>query len=486
MKRIIFLLYFSFLTFSANNSVIGEKNFEHYTGQNDPSLKVNYRSGVYLFKDKAYEDRFPMDLIDQDIYFLKTYYQDYLKLSLQCDDNFYKENVDYIHYLYRLSAISTLYEYLRKIHISLYQLGELEAECSLDYDALFGECRPKSREMSGFLSRLDSHFIDVIDWGRYGFVPKNTKLNHFKSFHGDTFVKNILHRNKPIEQTLNTSCQRIKSHMTSFCSEEDKFYGLSRVPEITQFIQSQSIFKVVNEIGSGKECMQRFVSSYDEVENKSDFLFPLLQNPVDEKKKLFFYGALKEFEELGVSVLPAEEEAIENVEVKEAIKKAEPKVIAKKKVIKKKEVQVITKKEKTKVRTKKKLSALHLAVQEFLKKRTVVSVDLEQAKKEYLFPKKLIKKFNGPLKPFQTLKALKEMKKNDILGSIQTPFSYIFLRYMLDFDLHQGLFNLKSVLGQEFYIVDDIEKKKKPIKIRLTNNKKTNYQWKLEIVEATK
>lgn len=232
--------------------------------------------------------------------------------------------------------------------------------------------------------------------------------------------------------------------------------------------------------------MQRFVDTYKMKEENSNFLETLFKNPVNDNKKLFFYGALKEFEELGVSVFQPEEKPVAKVIKKESPSKVETKVVVKKKAVAIKKEKVVVQKKKVKARTQKRKSALAIAVDEYLKKNKPVTVDLKQAKAEFSFPKALVQKFNGPLRPFQTLKALKEMKKNDILGSIQTPFSYVFLRYMLDFELHQGLFNLTSVLGNQFYIVDDIEKKKKPIKVRLLNSKQTNYKWKLEIVEATK
>lgn len=175
---------------------LGEKDFGHYHGPYDPSLKINYRSGYFEFEDKEYRERFPMDLINQDIYFLKDYYKNYLMLSLKCDDGFYLENRGYIQYLYRLTALSYLYEYLRKIHISLYQLGELEQECSIDFNQVFSRCEPKSKEMKSFVKRLDNHFIDVIDWGRFSFVPKNISSNDFKKFHGETFVNIILKSGK--------------------------------------------------------------------------------------------------------------------------------------------------------------------------------------------------------------------------------------------------------------------------------------------------
>ena len=77
------------------------------------------------------------------------------------------------------------------------------------------------------------------------------------------------------------------------------------------------------------------------------------------------------------------------------------------------------------------------------------------------------------------------MRQKDTLGSIGTPFSYLFLRYLLDYELHQGLFNLQTALGNSFYIIDDIKKVKKPVKVKLINNKETNYQWKLFVEEVT-
>ena len=58
----------------------------------------------------------------------------------------------------------------------------------------------------------------------------------------------------------------------------------------------------------------------------------------------------------------------------------------------------------------------------------------------------------------------------------------MFLKYLIDFDYHQGLWNILAILGDHFYVLNDIEKKSDPIKIHLSNDLSTNYGWQIEVV----
>lgn len=483
--KILFFFLCSLLCAHANDFYkTGERSFDEYHGPYNPELKVTYKTGEILFEDDVYKRHYPMDHINNDILPLYDFFQTYLSQTLDCPDDFYFKNKDYLHYLYRLTTISHLYEYLRQVHISLYQMGELEQECSLDYDQLFGQCSPKSKDMKSFLKRVDNHFFDIIDWGRFSFLPKNATSSKLTSFHGKGFVNRLVKSDDGLEASLNLTCHKLREQILSTCSETDSLYGMSRLPKMTDFIKDQSAYKIINSIGAGKECIQRFKSSSKHLEVYSGTAKKFLNKSIHKDYRLFFYGALREFDELGIEVIKSEEpEIVEKVEKVEK-KDIEKKVV--KEVIKEKRKRVVIRKSfKIKENKKDTKTALEKAVLEYVKSKKPTLVDLEKAKSEYQFSKSLIKKFNGPLRPYQTIKALKEMRQKDTLGSIGTPFSYLFLRYLLDYELHQGLFNLQTVLGKSFYIIDDIKKVKKPVKVKLINNKETNYQWKLFVEEVT-
>ena len=78
---------------------------------------------------------------------------------------------------------------------------------------------------------------------------------------------------------------------------------------------------------------------------------------------------------------------------------------------------------------------------------------------DYQEAKVKIGEIKKPLESFQTQKSLQVMKQLDSLGQRKQPFPLIFLKYLIDFDYHQGLFNVVRIIGEEFYVINDFEKK---------------------------
>ncbi len=73
--------------------------------------------------------------------------------------------------------------------------------------------------------------------------------------------------------------------------------------------------------------------------------------------------------------------------------------------------------------------------------------------------------------------ALEDMKKFDKLGTDQEPVLLRFLKFLIDQNNHQGLYNIQLVLGENFWIVNDIDDVKKPVFIRLLNDETTKNRW---------
>ena len=101
---------------------------------------------------------------------------------------------------------------------------------------------------------------------------------------------------------------------------------------------------------------------------------------------------------------------------------------------------------------------------------------------DYPISQKVLSKISKPLKVYQTRRALEDMKNFDNLGSKVQPLRLLFLKYLIDFEQHQGLYNIISVIGDSFYTLNDIEKKKSPVRIKLKNDESTNYMWQIYIL----
>jgi hypothetical protein len=474
---------------NASKYWMGESDFESYSGPLDPSLKVNFREGTVEFKDSVYQSRYPIDNISNSILDLSSYYSRYIKPSFQCPQLDFVESAEYIHYLHRLTAISLNYEFARKLHISLYQLGEMESRCAIDYDNLFNQCKPKTKDMKLFIDRVQDLFPDIIDWGRYPLLRKNGSLFTLKKYHGKAVnIADQYFRGDDLPASLESACSYVKKEIINLCSEEDSYFGISQINDIHDFILGSSAFKVANTTGNGAACMNQFIVLNKLKESISPISLKILKGEKTlDSGRVFWYGSLREFDELGVSII---EEVVEVpvVEEKIVVKKDQPKkkITVKKTVMKKKIVKRVVPKKKVVKKTVERLSAIENAVAEHMKTKTESEVNMTYLKTDFKYTKKVLKMLNGPLRPYQTRKALTDMKRIDKLGTRDKPLSFLFLKFLIDHKLHQGLYNIKGTLGDEFYVVNDIEKKRGPIKVKLDNNKKTNFKWQIWVKEVVR
>ena len=78
------------------------------------------------------------------------------------------------------------------------------------------------------------------------------------------------------------------------------------------------------------------------------------------------------------------------------------------------------------------------------------------------------------------------MKKFDLLGERGAPMRLLFLKYLIDNDYHQGLYNILAVIGDTFYVRNDIDKEEIPYLVKLKNDVSTNNRWQFFIMRDSK
>jgi flagellar biosynthesis regulator FlbT len=59
------------------------------------------------------------------------------------------------------------------------------------------------------------------------------------------------------------------------------------------------------------------------------------------------------------------------------------------------------------------------------------------------------------------------------------------LKYLIDTENHQGLYNITTVLGQKFFVNNDIEKKDRAVYIELRNDATTKNHWQIILMRKT-
>ena len=89
-----------------------------------------------------------------------------------------------------------------------------------------------------------------------------------------------------------------------------------------------------------------------------------------------------------------------------------------------------------------------------------------------------------PLKDYQTRQALQDMKTYDKLGSTSEPVRLTFIKYFIDKNSHQGLFNITGILGSSFWVKNDIDNFPNPVYVEVRNDASTGNVWQIIVKKA--
>lgn len=536
MDKIIIVILFSSICYANtwNPSYFGEKSIPDYMGPLGGDAKstevqgefLSFGSGLFVHENEFYgQKNIEGEIAKSNDYAASINYTFFelmkniegFKSALICPQFEMTENYEYYRYLNRLISISYLFENLKYHNLNARKLN-LNNTCEIDYKKLFKRCTPKSRDMKFFIKNvevvLESQINEVIpfdhDVKKYennwteNFKQKNytdisqVRLAHFCERHN---CKKIT-KTKNLKKSLNQVCKEDQDLIVKICSEEDRLFGLSHSIHAYNIIKNSDALFAVNENGFAKGCLRRFSIQNKDLENKNAVLkaiFPItydyLSKNYDDRfiqGQLYPLGSLKLFLDQGLaSFLEKEEKKVENKDkvVKEKIARKLPPLapeplkpfLKPKKIVKKK------KKKKEVVKKEEVVKSHFLKAVELGQEYSLFSVDVEMDKFQfdYVFTPKMIKTLESGLKKFTTIDGLKEMQEYDYLGTPKGPVPLRFIKYLIDTENHTGIYNMISVLGEEFYVMNDIDDKrfvKKPNKIMLKNDNYTSYQWQIYIL----
>jgi hypothetical protein len=296
-----------------------------------------------------------------------------------------------------------------------------------------------------------------------------------------------------LKPLLSSLCQQDTELIRKICRQNDRLYGLSSIPQARLLVEHSNAMSVLRQKGRDSSCLKRFTDVYSNFEEPYSGLEDVFQfgiMSILERKgryrqgPLFLFGALKEFDDKGLADIlkPVEEKPIEKPVVAAVKKTEEPKiaVIAATPVVEK---AVSIPRPIIVEESKKTLSQFELAVSERNQKSLpAVAVNMPELKLDFPFSEQMVMSLYSPMQQFQTRKALQDMKKFDKLGTKGEPVRLIFLKYLIDHDFHQGLFNITAILGERFWVINDIDKKKSPEYVRLVNDETTNNRWQIYVL----
>jgi hypothetical protein len=492
-----------------NGVFIGEKKTPNYSGPLDPRTKIS-SSGLILLDD-IFINQYLNRQIDTVPFELHDYWFNEIVEKSTCPDITLSENMDYIRYLYRLVTISYLFEGLKLNNKMASQLGGKKT-CSITFQDVFQGCAPESTDMKKFYERVYGKFINEIEKIHTPQLSKKDMALFVDEFQGSTSLTtnpmfSRLHdwciankqncRNlkvEEIQEALGGFCHDDKKMMKVLCSEKDNFYGLLSISTATNLIKSSNAFNLINQTGMGEECLRRYgklfqgkESSYSSLSKLYPLMYSYLlkNNTTYPQGELFLPGALKEFDMKGLSdflsaLKPPKVEPVLIVRLKPK-SKPKPVVVAAPKVEEKApEIIPVVVPETAKPR----VSEFEFSVAEMSEKNlTSYSLNMDTFRDDFEFTSEMIAELSGPIKKFQTRSALNDMKSYDLLGSADAPVGLVFLKFLIDTENHQGLYNIIQVIGDKFYVANDIEKKTSPHYIELKNDTSTKNRWSIILLK---
>ncbi len=510
---IFYLLFFSTALFAFVEG-IGEKNLGIYSGPQTPI--VSWQRGQSRADAEVYssEHYFYDSYLDLELFELVRFWQYEFRYNEVCPTPLYIKNYDYIRYLFRLIAISYSYESVKLLEAKRFALSGKSGACYLDWNSLFGKCKPRGQDMKLFIQRAKIFFQQkknklrkLLD--RSEQQQQRDELLRSIEQESDNPISIVLdyyqqHRGKKITSknilsVLDDSCKQILSFVTQSCSEQDDFYSGEGLYFFPQMILESNAVNALQNPYAAYACVERFIN--DSVYKRRrypllEMIFPYVYLGFKQQKvgylqgKLFLPGALKEFDNLGMKQLLYSKPKPKPKPKPVVVAKPKPVVVVKPKVQPKPRPQpkpkpVVVVKPKPKPVWE---DHFYKAVKQLnYPKVKEVIVDIEGLIKDYPFSAQSIKKLAAPLSLYQRIKSLQQMKKYDKIGSKKTPVILSFLLYMISFDQHQGLFNVTSVLGNRFYVTNNFDKKHSfPVLIDLRNDESTNFRWQIKVLAEKK
>jgi hypothetical protein len=496
----------------------GEKNFSEYYGSRDLMYRVDEHSGRVIFEEKEILKFYPENLIQEDLKFFSFFFFNELSHSLSCPQSELGKFYDYFQFSNRVLTLSYLYENIRARENKAKRLSDKKT-CSVNWKSVLKNCEAKSNDMKFFI-RSASHIIKEKRqvYSSSSLSLKDQRSKWLKELKSNSSLGEASYRLKEdcsggkcrsltfkgSMSKLDRTCREDLSLFESICSEEDQIYGLGYVSESYPLLINSDILDVADEDGFAAGCLRKFKQrtiSKEIVYNNLKLIFPATYNQMNKEGRryiqgdLFPAGSMKKFIDMGlVDLFQQKKEKVLKKKVRASKKKTydspiEDKVefidrFVKKKRKKKKLSKRVLRKVKKKKHIKKSSFLIAVDLRNQLDSDEV-RVDMNRFKYDFLFSMNLKKVLDDNLGSYTSRAGISDMKAKDKLGTKKGPMPLMFLKYLIETDKHQSLFSLLSIVGDKFYVQNDIDTMAKDSYnyIELANNEATNHKWQIIIIK---
>lgn len=492
---------------------VGEVKTPVHSGVTSPMVLKHSNESKPIDEDEQYIQSLVRSSIqDYPMTLSQFWFDDVMEESL-CPNSELAENLEYIRYLYRLVTMSYSFESLKRLKKINDQLGLNQKNCSNQYADLFGQCKPKTDEMKKFHQRVYGKFVNEIEKVKYEKFNSKEVESWWKEFHRsialslDPVVSRINDKcledrmscrelnNTDLAKYVGEICLQDRTLIQDLCNEKDDLNGVSNSGKLSELIRQSNAFNLINKNGYGEDCLRRFAKISQNKERKYPHLsklIPLMHSQLVKEKNrypqgdLFLPGALKEFDVKGLSDFLV---ALQPPKPKTVIKpKPKPKPVEKKPepviVVAEQPKEVPVEVPAVVEPPKPKVSEFERALSDLKKFNSTRSeIDMDTFRTDFEFTPEQYSALEIPLKRFQTRAALVDMKTYDKMGSKESPIGLMFIKFLIDSDNHQGLYNIQAIIGEKFFVINDFESKVEPVAVELKNDASTKNRWAITILK---
>lgn len=479
---------------------LGERDQEGYHERYYPIVDLDFYRGNTSFRDdNFFRDYFNVYVLPQENSLL-TYLRSELSAGLACPNEVLSRNLEDLRYAYRLITLSYMLEGQWHMNALAHHFN-LKNSCQFDLTKWAKTCAPKHAEMKKFLSRLMSFNPRYAE----NFSPKyrvSDWLNEFKQkkyqWYSHYRLKDDCQNctDKKLAEALKASCAENEALMTKICQEGDEMYGLSTQRDAYFLLGQSNIINTMNQSGEAQGCLRRFSEAFAHKEARYPELKDLFPSIRDFLKtthqdrfmqgRAFFFGSGKEYDQKGLANFYVKEQPFQPPTNKKE-EPVTPAVVAKAPEVKPEDqrpAEPAKPEAIVEIKTPVKSAFLLAAEIRSAQNLDVSPVDMQKLKYDYVFTLHMINNLSEKLKIFMGRDALKEMVAYDKLGFKEGPVPLLFIKFMIDMEEHQGLWNLVTVLGPRFYVSNEIDPFYKPgvEYVEMVNDDSTGNVWQLNVI----
>jgi hypothetical protein len=490
-------------------ATLGEWNPPGYVGPSLPQIeKDTHNRTVEIFSkgEKYFRTSESFEL------WMRPFVQQ-LQQAFTCPSEILEEYYLDFRQAYRLLTLSYIFEGSLLVHQEMKKIGWNDY-CVMS-PSILEKCRPQSSQMKNDLNAIKHQFkhffssntqpINTVkareEWFRQSQSDKLTNFSRLLKRSGYFNLENAAEKNEwqnLLPRKVKSLCQSWQESFQDICSEKDSLFGVQKNPLLTYMINSSILFQDTPFPEVVTSCLHQFSFFHRELERVSlelDSLFPFVrdelmqtQNPL-KWGRLFSWASLQTFKVKGLkNVVSPQTPLVYLQPVKPRPLPPRLPPASRQEIIKEKttpEKQEASSEEilnqKNELR-REQLSAFQIARKKLLEQKLSRSpVDMIKFRFDHIFSMVELDYFQQALGEYTSRIALEEMKKYDKLGSSEGCLPLSFLKFLLDAQNHQALFNLQGVIGKNFWVENDLDEegKKNCDFLELDFQTQSNQGWQL-------